>query len=70
MNKGLPFLDDVSSWGHLFLGSLAACLPRAEAAGVALVFLLYQVGEPERLENKLGDLAEFSAGWLAAVAMK
>ncbi len=66
----LPFLDDgLPSWGHVALGAGMRLLPAEAAAAVAFFFLLYQVGEPEPLANKLGDFGEVAAGYLGAAAL-
>lgn len=71
MQSCVPFLDDVSSYGHLAMGSITSTMPVWGQLLVSLGFLLYQIKEcGEPIENKIGDLAEFSSGYLAGKLVK
>jgi hypothetical protein len=67
---GRTFFDDAASLGHAALGALAARSPGTPGAAIAVLFLIYQAIEPEPAANKIGDLAEFAAGYAAALTIR
>lgn len=65
----VPFFDDVSSYGHAFLGAAMSRFPVLDPC-VIFLFLVYQMMETEPLPNKVGDLAEFASGYLLAKSIE
>ena len=62
----VPFFDDWSSYWHALVGFLMSFEVTAPVAAiVALGYIFYQMRETEPLPNKVGDFAEFAAGFLA-----
>ena len=69
---GRVVFDDLSSLAHLALGALTKLLStsphliyRLISIVILIAFILYQALEKERGIKKLGDLIEFTIGYIA-----
>jgi TctA family transporter len=61
--KGIPIWDDYFCVFHTGLGFVAGYVPIL-APVIVLAFIAYQILEDENLDNKIGDLIEFVAGYI------
>lgn len=59
-----------TSYAHGVLGVASAFIPGTLAAIITLGFVVYQMSEVEPLPDKIGDLAEYAAGFMAGKAIK